>query len=147
MADYIMVCGEEDGDCTEVRKNPPYHIISWKPLPVISSSADSPVHYWNPPTFSQNLFLASCPVKVKVKDLPNSIIYPHTNCPSPFNQIKPPHLIQVEVDSDGTVSLSSIATQFTGNITHHTIGQQMGFRNWSTILRKYILVALFYALL
>ena len=38
---------------------------------------------------------------------------------SPTHVSSPLH--QVEVDSDGTVSLSSIATQFTGNIiTHHT---------------------------
>ena len=35
-------------------------------------------------------------------------LYDH---PNPIHD----HLAQVEVDSDGTVSLSSIATQFTGN--------------------------------
>ena len=93
-----MVCGEEDGDCTEVRKDSP-------------RSALSPfLHIFS---FCLNLSLY----------LIFFVIYPLAFCLIPLSPTHASsHLHQVEVDSDGTVSLSSIATQFTGNIiTHHTV--------------------------
>ena len=169
-----MVCGEEDGDCTEVRKTS-LPVISWSAVSLVIPHVhpiNPPMHtlYWNQPSYSllpvflplhKNPYFSifpksfschsSCPGE-GLAQMPNSIIYPHMDCPPhpPFNQIILTRLrsIPTELSPSPASPPSSLVIS---HITLDSIGQKMRYWIWiaNTILkkRKHILdlVALSYA--